>query len=128
MHTKLKKRNTTQHNHLKHADTKQEITTVETVLAWDIDDIGTWLQSLNNEFRALILERGPGRIKGLEYPKDVRGRKFTENNYYKRLSNSEIVNRRWLVYSKCKDAVFCFPCKIFNSCNFKIATMGINDW
>ncbi|KAG6939219.1 zinc finger MYM-type containing 5, partial [Chelydra serpentina] len=44
------------------------------------------------------------------------------------LSNSEIVNRRWLVYSKCKDAVFCFPCKIFNSCNFKIATMGINDW
>ncbi|KAG6925130.1 zinc finger MYM-type containing 5 [Chelydra serpentina] len=110
------------------ADTKQEIITVETVLAWDIDDIGTWLQSLNNEFRALILERGPVRIKGLEYPKDIRGRKFAKNNYYKRLSNSEIVNRQWLVYSKCKDTVFCFPCKIFNSCNFKIATMGINDW
>ncbi|XP_030405322.1 zinc finger MYM-type protein 1-like [Gopherus evgoodei] len=110
------------------ADTKQEIKTVETVLAWDIDDLGTWPQSLNNEYRAIILEKGPVRIKGLEYPKDIRGRKFTKNNYYKRLSNGEIVNRRWLVYSKCKDAVFCFPCKIFNSCNFKIATMGINDW
>ncbi|XP_026502970.1 zinc finger MYM-type protein 1-like [Terrapene carolina triunguis] len=110
------------------ADTNQEITTVETVLAWDIDDIGTWPQSLNNKLRAIILERGPVRIEGLEYPKDIRGRKFTENNYYKRLSNGEIVNRRWLVYSKCKDAVFCFPCKIFNSCNLKIATMGINDW
>nr|XP_048693202.1 zinc finger MYM-type protein 1-like [Caretta caretta] len=54
------------------ADTKQQITTVETVLAWDIDDIGAWLRSLNNEFRAIILERGPGRIKGLEYPKDIR--------------------------------------------------------
>ncbi|XP_037747527.1 LOW QUALITY PROTEIN: zinc finger MYM-type protein 1-like [Chelonia mydas] len=110
------------------ADTKQQITTVETVLAWDIDDIGAWLQSLNNEFGAIILEKGPGRIKGLEYPKDIRGRKFTENNYYKRLSNGEIVNRWWLVYSKCKDAVFCFPCKLFNSCNFKIKTMGINNW
>ncbi|XP_030410240.1 uncharacterized protein LOC115647690 [Gopherus evgoodei] len=110
------------------ADTKQEIKIVETVLAWDIDDIGTWLQSLNNEYRAIILEKGPVRIKGLEYPKDIRGRKFTKNNYYRRLSNGEIVNRRWLVYSKCKDAVFCFPCKIFNNCNFKIATMGINDW
>ncbi|KAG6932305.1 zinc finger MYM-type containing 5, partial [Chelydra serpentina] len=92
------------------------------------DDIATWPQSLNNEFHALILERGPVRIKGLEYPKDIRGRKFAEKNYCKRLSNSEIVNRQWLVYSKCKDAVFCFPCKIFNSWNFKIATMGINDW
>ncbi|XP_050792381.1 zinc finger MYM-type protein 1-like [Gopherus flavomarginatus] len=79
------------------ADTKQEIKTVETVLAWDIDYIGTWLQSLNNEYRAIILEKGPVRIKGLEYPKDIRGRKFTKNNYYKRLSNGEIVNRRWLV-------------------------------
>ncbi|CAM2114335.1 unnamed protein product [Caretta caretta] len=54
------------------ADTKQEITTVETVLAWDIDDIGIWPQSLNNEFHSIILEKGPGRIKGLEYPKDIR--------------------------------------------------------
>ncbi|XP_043354497.1 zinc finger MYM-type protein 1-like [Dermochelys coriacea] len=127
MQTKLKKRNNTQNNHLKQMQT-QKITTVETVLAWDIDDIGTWPQSLNNEFRAIILEKDPGRIKALEYPKDIRGRKFTENNYDKRLSNGEIVNRRWLVYSKCKDAIFCFPCKLFNSCNFKIATMGTNDW
>ncbi|CAM2094861.1 unnamed protein product [Caretta caretta] len=53
-------------------DTKQEITTVETVLAWDIDDIGAWPQSLNNELHAIILEKGPVRIKGLEYPKDIR--------------------------------------------------------
>jgi hypothetical protein len=46
------------------------------------------------------------------------------------LSNGELCNRDWLVYSKELDRVFCFGCKLFTKGYRKglLANQGYNDW
>ena len=46
---------------------------------------------------------------------------------YRCLNNGEKVFRSWLVYSISKDAVYCFPCKLFSSSS-KFATTGCSNW
>ena len=46
------------------------------------------------------------------------------------MSNGEITNRKWLVYSKHMNKVYCFCCKLLATQNNKkiLANDGLNDW
>lgn len=55
------------------------------------------------------------------------------NNYYyhRKLSNGDMIDRKWVIYSKVKDSVYCFSCKIFqkNSQNdSRLIYNGLRDW
>lgn len=83
----------------------------------DIKDPATWsADKITQQVKYEIVKYGPSREKDIVYPLqlvDDSERKFSNNYYYKKLSNGEIVNRKWLIYSVSIDKVFCFCCKLF---------------
>lgn len=75
------------------------------------------------------MEIEPAAIENFDFPRNSLGEKFSTSNCYKILKNGERVWRKWLVYSKFKDSVFCFCCKIFGSIKMKLTdTSGFSDW
>ncbi|XP_064106943.1 zinc finger MYM-type protein 5-like [Macrobrachium nipponense] len=43
-------------------------------------------------------------------------------------SRGEKIKRTWLPYSKKKDSLYCFCCKLFSQKTFKLSRDGFNDW
>ena len=54
-------------------------------------------------------------------------RKFNNNLMYCTLNNEEKIFRSWLVYSISKDAVYCFPCKLFSELFSKLSKAKMKD-
>lgn len=44
------------------------------------------------------------------------------------LTNGEEVLRSWLIYSKQKNCVFCFACKLFSTKDTNLSREGFSDW
>lgn len=77
---------------------------------------------MSSETRQILVERGPHQIKEFEFPINKGRRRFSPSHYLKVLSNGEVVERSWLIYSVTNDAVFCFCCILFDN------SSAISDW
>ncbi|XP_050915557.1 uncharacterized protein LOC127130628 [Lathyrus oleraceus] len=97
---------------------------------YDIFDPRNW-DRLQPKLIDLLVVKGSKRdnsiVKG---PRDSLNRRFTANLYTRALTNGEVCDRDWLVYSKELDRVFCFCCKVFKNeiVRGQLANEGYSDW
>ncbi|KAK9709387.1 hypothetical protein QE152_g26647 [Popillia japonica] len=93
------------------------------------NDPGLWPTTITDVDRTEIVLEGPIRVKVDLFPVNDNGRRFSEYHYNKILVNGEKLDRRWMIYSQTKDAIYCFPCRIFGLENTKIGSSeGVCDW
>ncbi|XP_012833171.1 PREDICTED: uncharacterized protein LOC105954048 [Erythranthe guttata] len=105
---------------------------VEQVLSEQVSDDPIKWDKLDVKTRDFLVERGPIRDldDDFEYPLDDSCRHFSSTHYVRQFPNGERHKRKWLIYSKIADKVFCFCCKLFKneSNNTQLATTGFKDW
>ncbi|XP_028117571.1 zinc finger MYM-type protein 5-like [Camellia sinensis] len=78
----------------------------------NINDPSNW-DKIDQNFKDLLVERGPIRSNVVNFPRDDNDRHFSSTYYIRNLSNEEKQDRKWLVYSDASNKVFSFCCKLF---------------
>lgn len=64
-----------------------------------------------------------------KYPRNNDGRHFSVTHFERVMPNGETFKRKWLVYSKSADKVYCFCCRLFNTNpHSNLGKEGFDDW
>jgi hypothetical protein len=121
----------TEHENLQHSShTKSpDVNDEQEDLLPSIYDPRMW-DSLDNIARDILVKKGHVREYNLVFPTDRNNRHFPYAYYSRKLNNSELVDQKWLVYSKHVGKVYYFCRKLFKSNQSKclLASDGLNDW
>ncbi|XP_077298584.1 zinc finger MYM-type protein 1-like [Arctopsyche grandis] len=93
-------------------------------------DPGLWGDYISFKMKEYLIRTGPIQIKDITFPSDESGRRFTHLHYKRLLTNGEELDRKWLIYSQHKNAVYCFCCKLFarESESKQWPTEGFSNW
>jgi len=111
------------------ADLSQPTSSVTWIPAPPPTDPAQWPSKLSDQVRDDLVYRSPAKVdRDFEFPRSHLHRSFHYHHLFRNLANGEKVKRDWLTYSKQKNAVYCFCCKLFSRKSSKLATEGQNDW
>ncbi|XP_051170468.1 zinc finger MYM-type protein 1-like [Leptopilina boulardi] len=92
-------------------------------------DPGQWPVIISDQIRQILIKRGPEQVSNIQFPKNNDGRKFSVQNYRRRMPNGEDVHRSWLIYSVSRNKIFCFCCRLFGASRISLSTeSGYCDW
>lgn len=111
----------------------KELNTKESIAVFDFDP-ATWKRPYSPSFIAFLVEKGTEQDKDADFSSSEKdGRKFLPIWYQKIMSNGEIVKRDWLIYSKIKKSIFCFPCLLFGTSSTRSSKLadpecGFSNW
>ncbi|XP_029054570.2 zinc finger MYM-type protein 1-like [Osmia bicornis bicornis] len=95
---------------------------------FDTEDPSTWPIERTQQTVNLIVQHGPVQVNQFNFPKNKNKRSFSATYFTRILANGQRKARRWLIYSKSKDKVYCFACKLFSITDVSLGTDGFCDW
>lgn len=84
--------------------------------------------TINKQSLQVFIEHGPICGDDLDInPKTNQRRRFEKHWFNKTMTNGERVIRKWLIYCKALDLLFCFPCMLFAEDRTNVWITGFND-
>jgi len=115
-----------------HTNTNDDTDVDSSRLVWidQFEDPGLWPDIISHDFLTQIIDHGvPNQIMNFNFPLDSNNRCFSTALYTRTMANGEKLSRNWLIYSKSKNAVFCFSCSLYKRNENKFSSSsGYSDW
>lgn len=105
-------------------------------VSFNLNDPFEWSShvELTDEIRIELVKKGPVQVKALDMPHNqfpINKKRHFSDSYYIKNTPSGNHPRKWLIYSKLNDSVYCFPCKLFNNGTNTspfLSKNGYSDW
>lgn len=116
-----------------HDDKRLPITQSDNFSMDVLQDIGRWPENIAKQFRDLVVSQGTSQLQNKDsvFPSDTTGRSMNKCWFEKLLKNGRKINRSWLCYSPCKNALFCVCCTLFKQKNYQSSfssVSGFSTW
>ncbi|XP_033221900.1 zinc finger MYM-type protein 5-like [Belonocnema kinseyi] len=103
-------------------------------LSINYNDPTSW-PPMSDKIKQILVAHGSDQgndINFKELPKNASGRRLKKDWFLDKQQNGEKIERKWLIYFKNKNAIFCFPCLVFDDSNHSKhlanSAEGFNDW
>ena len=82
-------------------------------------DFGYLKKPVPDNLKITIIPNGPERYQHKSCPFAEKDRRFLSQQWFKKVStNKDIVARKWLLYSRYRQACYCFVCYLFSKEHF----------
>nr|XP_039261934.1 zinc finger MYM-type protein 1-like [Styela clava] len=93
-------------------------------------DLGRLRKPISTHLEKFLVQQGPENFQHKEGPFAKReGRSLSKHWFETLSSNGECFQRKWLIYSPCKQAAFCFVCFLFSKCESSFCNeKGFRSW